>query len=206
MNIKTSLAIIAMSTSQINGAAQKASNTVKTKIIKTVLNDTMEAECSNLISYKDFEYPNNYYVNTDSIKSINNMTKRNSQNGNIWAKPAAFKKTTPKMSNAEVINADKTKFEYDKFENVSAIYSKQKNKTRTITRGPDGNLFEYTNISYKNGKKNVEEVYNDNGMLVEKRNFHGNKRATVTSYDNNGNPQFEGLYKTKVIDSKEIVP
>ena len=43
-------------------------------------------------------------------------------------------------------------------------------------------------------------------MLVEKRKFHGNERATVTSYDNNGNPQFEGLYKTEIIDGEEIVP
>lgn len=206
MNLKASLAILALCTTPIKGVAQRVSNTTKPQVIKTVLNDTIGTECSNLISYKDFVYPNSYYINTDSVKAVNRSLKKTVANGGIWAKPAAFRKPKPQMSNAEIINADKTKFEYDKFGNVSAIYSKQGHKTRTITRDPKGNLCEYTNISYKNGKKNTEEIFNDEGKLVEKHKFHGNKRATITNYDDNGNPQFEGYYKTEIIDGEEIIP
>lgn len=206
MNLKTSLAILTLCTAPIRGVAQKASNSTKPQVIKTVLNDTIGTECSNLISYKDFVYPNSYYINTDSVKTVNHSLKKTVANGKIWAKPAAFRKPKPEMAYAEVVNADKTKFEYDKFGNINAIYSRQGHKTRTITRDPKGNLCEYVNISYKNGKKSTEEVFNDEGKLVEKRKFHGNKRATVTNYDNNGNTQFEGYYKTEIIDGEEVVP
>ena len=62
-----------------------------------------------------------------------------------------------------------------------------------------GNYFRTPKVKYLH-------VFNDEGKLVEKRKFHGNKRATVTNYDDNGNPQFEGYYKTEIIDGEEIIP
>ena len=144
-------------------------------------------------------------MNADMLKATKPVLKTASSKAG-WAKPAAFKKPKPEMANAEVVNADETKFTYDKFGNVNAIYSKQGHKTRTITRYPDGNLCDYTDISYKNGKKHIENVFDDRGILVEKRQYHGNERATVTNFDDNGNPQFEGLYKTLLYEGEEIVP
>ena len=205
MNLKSGLVAMSIAVNPLNVNAQKvAAKHIKPKVIETVINDTIGVDATNLISYKDFIYSNNY-MNADMLKATKPVLKTASSKAG-WAKPAEFRKPKPEMANAEVINADKTKFTYDKFGNVNAIYSKQGHKTRTITRDPDGNLCDYTDISYKNGKKHIENVFDDRGILVEKRQYHGNERATVTNFDDNGNPQFEGLYKTLLYEGEEIVP
>ena len=197
INLKTGLTALAIATSPLQASAQKTSTKlVKPTIVEHVLNDTIGAEASNLISYKEFDYGANY-IGSATIKALKSKG---------WAKPANFRKPKPEMANAEVVNADNTKFVYDKFGNVKSIISKQGHKTRSIVRDPDGNLCQYSNIRYKDGKKSLEEVFDDRGFLVEKREFHGNERATITTFDDQGNKQFEGLFKTEMFEGEEIVP
>lgn len=194
MNIKTSLAIMSVVASPINVGAQKTAKAFKPQVIEQIVNDTT----SKMISYKDFIYPDSYY------NAGKNLTKIVNNKG--WAKPTNFKKPNLDMAGKKVVNADKTVYAYDKFGNVSEIYSKQGNKTRTITRDSSGNLCEYSNISYKNGRKSVEDIYNEQGLLVETHKYHGNGTATVRNFDDNGNVQFEALYKTENHDGEEFVP
>lgn len=51
-----------------------------------------------------------------------------------------------------------------------------------------------------------ENIYNEKGKLVESHKFHGNGTATLRNFDDNGNVQFEALYKTEFYEGEEIIP
>ncbi len=200
MNIKTSLTVMSLSLLPLKTTAQKSSKAIKPQVVEHLVNDTT----SNIISYKDFIYPDCYYINADTIKLAQNILK--SGKNKVWSKPADFIKPDFLMARKQVKTADKTTLVYDNFGNVKDIFSKNGLKIRTITRDPSGNLSEYMNISYKKSKKIAEDIYNEKGQLVESHKFHGNGTATLKNFDDKGNVQFEALYKTEFYEGEEIIP
>lgn len=178
MNVKTSLAIISIA------AAPMASCTKKTaQSFKPQSEYVMKDAVSNMASYNEFIYPKNYY-GIGGAKFMQNI----------------------KNINKEIMNADKSVIAYDDYGNTRETFSRQGQKLYTVTKDSEGNLCEYSIISYKNGKKSKEDIYNDRGMLVETHKYNNDGTALVRNFDDDGNIQFEDLYKTEIRHGEEYVP